>query len=852
MTSQNPQALSKSTSIINHPFIWGNIAFIAGVPWLLTLSMAGLAVGDPIFPTWLEIFLLGFPAIALTVWVQWQQPLSPFSLWFIAKPPESLSEDERRVLTLIKQQQNGWYVTGWIAIAMAIVMSGIFCKLYFIAPLAQAIAPFPAGLRLFGIVWAEVCFLASNILLQAGITALRIKLSTDSELRSLQPFAIDKIKNNFTSIGWRSPQLLKFFVEDPIVADITAQEPPKVATEDNKVEESQAISEESQELVQELVISEAEAIDLVEESVTDTSLETDETNLEDLEGLENSDLENLENSENLEVDSFTEEIVSEEEVITPSEEAIAELTTDSVIEINEDFDATIIDPLIVDEIIEQSNIEVEAFLENNNESPEAIIEDITESPEDLIVDESIVDESFEAIADANIAESESTIEVSEETTIGNIDKVDEIVGETQDFEVSNPIQATEVVEIQDLEVSNPIKETEADLKVNLDEHLLDLDTDEGSKEITQSNNAEIDVHLESPEIEVVVEQEIIDTEPLEMTPLESISQESEIETNIDVDLNPKSQKKSTNLFGKSRKKGFAHKNHGFGKPIKTEINNEIATFNLEQVEQVESNISKEEPEQEVSNFVVEESIQCLLESSDIDLARASESQSSNLDLQNALNIDDDEELDEKIAFNNYVENILQEYLEDSTKENQEVESIIEIASVSEQASDIAKQVLINEELENANSENQEVDSITEITLVSEQASDIAEDVLLNEAISEAAIPEPIDLPIEFEPPVEAIAPSSETNQQISEDNSSIHKDPKYLVQEFLVDKFLARLEELNNADKTIPKANIELNIEEISEDAVSSLSNEKSESEQDEFADLEALLNRNKPSENQE
>ncbi len=118
------------------------------------------------------------------------------------------------MLTLIKQHRNGWYTTGWIAAAVAILMSVIFCKIYLSAPLAQAIAPFPAGLRFFGILWAEIFFGLSNILLQAGISALRIKLTDESELIGLQPFAITKIKNNFTTIGWRSPQLLKFFEEE--------------------------------------------------------------------------------------------------------------------------------------------------------------------------------------------------------------------------------------------------------------------------------------------------------------------------------------------------------------------------------------------------------------------------------------------------------------------------------------------------------------------------------------------------------------------------------------------------------------------------------------------------------------
>ena len=222
MDAQNPNVSStdisfNNISLRNNPFIWGHIALLAGVPWLLSLSMAGLAVGDPVFPAWFEIILLGFPAITLITWVQWQKPLSPFSLWVVAKPTESLSEHDRRILTLIKQYSNGWYVTGWIAIAVAALLSVVFCKIYISAPLAQAIAPFPNWLRFLGILWAEFFFLLSNVLLQAGFSALRVQLTPESELLSLQPFAIAKIKNSFTNIAWRLPQLLKFFEDEQII-----------------------------------------------------------------------------------------------------------------------------------------------------------------------------------------------------------------------------------------------------------------------------------------------------------------------------------------------------------------------------------------------------------------------------------------------------------------------------------------------------------------------------------------------------------------------------------------------------------------------------------------------------------
>ena len=99
MTLPNSSAPKVEPSLGKNFFVWGNIVLMALIPWLLIQSMAGLAVGDPIFPDWFEISLLGLPAIALVTWLQWIQPISPFSLWLIAKPSEKLTEQERRALT---------------------------------------------------------------------------------------------------------------------------------------------------------------------------------------------------------------------------------------------------------------------------------------------------------------------------------------------------------------------------------------------------------------------------------------------------------------------------------------------------------------------------------------------------------------------------------------------------------------------------------------------------------------------------------------------------------------------------------------------------------------------------------
>ena len=365
MDAQNPNVSSNDISFnnissSNNPFIWGHIALLAGVPWLLSLSMAGLAVGDPVFPAWFEMILLGFPAIALVTWVQWQKPLSPFSLWVVAKPTESLSEHDRRILTLIKQYSNGWYVTGWIAIAVAALLSVVFCKIYISAPLAQAIAPFPNWLRFLGILWAEFFFLLSNVLLQAGFSALRVQLTPESELLSLQPFAIAKIKNSFTNIAWRSPQLLKFFEDEQIIIG------PKAEI----IKQTKELDERS-----EFVADESFAKDSAFEVVPEIS-----------------DKETLEESEEVEVLTLLEEE-------NPEMEAIAEPKI--LDNISHDFNEEL------DELI-AFNIYIENILQNYLEEPLEEVNEVQSITEMIATSELVAEIGEEVLA-------------SEETLAASID-----------------------------------------------------------------------------------------------------------------------------------------------------------------------------------------------------------------------------------------------------------------------------------------------------------------------------------------------------------------------------------------------------------------------------------------------
>jgi hypothetical protein len=416
MTSPTPSTPKIEPSLDKNFFIWGNIVLMAGTPWLLTLSMAGLAVGDSIFPDWFEISLLGLPAIALVTRLQWIQPISPFSLWFIAKPVESLSEPERRALTLIRKQSNGWYVTGWIAIAVAIFMSAVFCKIYAASALSQVIAPFPDELRFWGVLWAEIFFLLSNFLLQSGVSALRVKLTADSELGSLTPFAPEKIKDNFTHIGWRSP---KFFTNDP--AKITTPEPliEKVSDviEKKELDISDLVEIESKEIESEQ-LSSAEETEIEDSNLTDTTANSEISDRDPDEEIAEEVIEELN------ISDYKQEIAEEiqhiaiPEISSERTEVIDITSSDLENELDELIAFNLYVENILQEYLEES---VEDATNNPDDTNNDGVVDITELTatseiataiaEEVLIDEGILEEGIpEAVTD------QSTLEIPDQET----------------------------------------------------------------------------------------------------------------------------------------------------------------------------------------------------------------------------------------------------------------------------------------------------------------------------------------------------------------------------------------------------------------------------------------------------
>jgi hypothetical protein len=785
MTSPHPSNPTSNISLGNNPFIWGNIALLAVVPWLLALSMAGLAVGDPVFPEWFEIFLLGFPAIALVAWVQWQQPISPFSLWFVAKPSESLNDQERQILTLVKQHSNGWYVTGWIATAVAIVMSAIFCKIYISAPLAQAIAPFPSGLRLFGILWTEIFFLLSNVILQAGISALRIKLTADTELNGLKLFNPEKIKSSFTSVGWKSPQILKFFEEDAIsgVSDyspkVEVAEPPLDVNESQEVPDTESI--EPNNLITEVEPDAVSEINAVEDTVCETEAIADITEdlvVKPLEFVKDSEVEESLDFSEIIAEPEIETIAQEECIQEPEElEPIGFFAAPEIESLN------VIDTSFETEIEPATNTEI---------ADVSLDHDFVEEAEDLEFSEIIAEESLiEAISEPEVEqliedtqfESNINLEIVQETE--GLNQFELIEDEKSDIKV---LDSTRDQSNLDEEIDEEAKELEA-FKIDEEPELTFLEIPNASPKTRIKENEQADGNLEVSD-DILDKQITEDCEELEsLESMESSEDEEVADTALTSDSNL-----SLNFLKKSRKSVGTPKKQGFGKPIKRDI-----ISSPDAIEPSES-INAIEPDA-IANPIIEiesdldfpvpiselEMIQELDESPNLEAIATPIEQ--DLEATEIKSQDFDNELDEFIAFNTYVENILKEYLKDNDEESKNEEPLDE-----EPPEQIDPSIVF--------------DPAIEATMIAKESV---------EAFTE-------NLPdLETQVPIDTI-------EEVSSNEKS-PKNPEFLVQEFLVDKFFARIEELNIADKA-SKSAVEKTTENIS----------KPDSEIDEFADLEALL----------
>jgi hypothetical protein len=190
-------------SFWNEPFLWIHLAGLAAVPLALEVVWWGLAVGDPILPVWLEWSLLAIVGIAPVLWMQLTRPFDIFSILVLALKPEQLTVEQRRLLSLFKTKNNRVLI-----IAAAALMLLVLWQIYRAAPIAAAVAPFSPSWRIIGLLLAGLAFLGSNLFLQVPLSVLQVLLTSESEFAATEPYAIEKLSQDFTIPGLKVNKIL--------------------------------------------------------------------------------------------------------------------------------------------------------------------------------------------------------------------------------------------------------------------------------------------------------------------------------------------------------------------------------------------------------------------------------------------------------------------------------------------------------------------------------------------------------------------------------------------------------------------------------------------------------------------
>ena len=190
-------------SFWTEPFLWLHLAGIAALPLTLEFVWLGLAVGDPILPSWLELLVVAAIGIGPVLWMQLTRPFDIFSLLILAMKPEQLTDEQRRLLSLFKMKTNPV-----VTVTAAIFMVWILWQIYRVAPVAAALVPLAPGWRVVGLLGAGLAFGASNLFLQVPLSVVQVLLSSESEWAATVPYALDKVPQDFTLPGVRVNKIL--------------------------------------------------------------------------------------------------------------------------------------------------------------------------------------------------------------------------------------------------------------------------------------------------------------------------------------------------------------------------------------------------------------------------------------------------------------------------------------------------------------------------------------------------------------------------------------------------------------------------------------------------------------------
>lgn len=216
-------------SFWSDPYLWIHISGLAALPLFLELCLLGLAVGSPLFPVWVEVLLVGILGAVPVLWMQWFRPFYIFSILVVALRPSKLTPLQQKLLSRFKTPLNRVFT-----VVVTFTLAVILWQLYRIAPLAADGAPFPPQWRVAGLLLASLAFLASNLFLQVPVSVLGVLLTGETELAATPSYALEKIPQDFTILGWQLNRILPWKALETMESEVS-QPPPVSATSDAEV-----------------------------------------------------------------------------------------------------------------------------------------------------------------------------------------------------------------------------------------------------------------------------------------------------------------------------------------------------------------------------------------------------------------------------------------------------------------------------------------------------------------------------------------------------------------------------------------------------------------------------------------
>ena len=211
-------------------YLWVHLVGLAAVPLLLDICLAGLASAGSALAFKAQFWMVALIGIVPSAWMQIQKPFYIYSLPPLAVKPASLSEDERRCLTVLKS---------WQIKALAGVTAGfllwLLVQLY--GRLPQVSPVMEPGV---GLVSAIAAFFFACLFLQISVSVVRSLLIGRNTLKRVKPFEEDKIAASFLIPGLR---INKIFPTQLVTPEVPVPEDPPEAMADEPSSEEESPSE---------------------------------------------------------------------------------------------------------------------------------------------------------------------------------------------------------------------------------------------------------------------------------------------------------------------------------------------------------------------------------------------------------------------------------------------------------------------------------------------------------------------------------------------------------------------------------------------------------------------------------